>query len=160
MPRVRQAEEVVAAFASKLRALAEERHPGRGGSRKVAEELNIRPQQWSQWTQGKSYPLREQRAKIAKYFGIDEADLLPGTFEKAIAQEKTQQYQEPMLQATTDFKSLMGVLCNLHLNTLKGDIAVDKFAATIADTLRYVKFALYEMDVNPDKEHAQGDRAV
>lgn len=45
------------------------KHPGRGGSKKCAEEFKVSPQQWSPWENGKRTPDEIRLGQIAKFFG-------------------------------------------------------------------------------------------
>ena len=164
MGRVSQPEAIRTALAKKLKVLLEERHPGRGGSRKVAEDIGVRPQQWSQWAAGNSFPLKEQREKIAAYFGIDEAELSPESLEKMNEQMRDRRNQAPMVRGVSDVAQIATILSNMQIRAMNGEMPPERFAAVAAEILKFVHYALYEvkndLDMPPSESPFSQSRIV
>jgi hypothetical protein len=59
-----------------LTALREKRFPGRGGSKRCAEELGMKQQQWSPWENGVRVPNEISLERIASFFGVTQEYLL------------------------------------------------------------------------------------
>lgn len=53
-----------------LAFLRRQKYPGRGGSKKCAESLGWRQQQWSPWEKGLRLPNNDSLARIAEHFGV------------------------------------------------------------------------------------------
>lgn len=58
-------------IARNIRECRKKKYPGRGGSKKCAEEFGVSPQQWSPWECGKRTPDEDRLAKIARFFDVD-----------------------------------------------------------------------------------------
>lgn len=59
-----------------LRFLRKHYFPGRGGSKKCADALNMKQQQWSPWEKGQRIPVDESLRKCADLFGVTMKQLL------------------------------------------------------------------------------------
>lgn len=57
-------------MSANLRYLREQKFPGRGGSKKCADALGMKQQQWSPWEKGQRMPTDDSLRKIAAYFGV------------------------------------------------------------------------------------------
>lgn len=57
-------------MSANLRYLRESRFPGRGGSKKCADALGMKQQQWSPWEKGQRMPTDDSLRRIAAYFGV------------------------------------------------------------------------------------------
>lgn len=53
-----------------LRMLREQRFPGRGGSKRCAEAMELQQQQWSPWEKGTRLPNKIRLEKIAAFFEV------------------------------------------------------------------------------------------
>ncbi len=157
MGRVGQPMGVRAALAQTLKTLLEERHLGRGGSRKVAEAIGVRPQQWSQWARGNRFPLKEQRAKIAAYFGIDEMELSPETLEKTRARIQDRRNQVPMVRGAGDVAQIVTILSEMQIRAMNGEMPPERFASVVAEILKFVHYTLYEVKTNQDTPPSEID---
>ena len=59
-----------------LTTLREKRFPGRGGSKRCAEELGMKQQQWSPWENGVRIPNEVSLERIASFFGVTQEYIL------------------------------------------------------------------------------------
>ncbi len=159
MGRVSQPEAIRTALAKKLKALLEERHPGRGGCRKVAGDIGIKPQQWSRWVAGNSFPLKDQREKIAAYFGIDEIELSPESLEKMNEQMRDRRNQAPMVRGVSDVAQIATILSNMQIRAINGEMPPERFAAVAAEILKFVHYTLYEVKGNLETQPMEADPA-
>lgn len=53
-----------------LLSLRQQKYPGRGGSKKCADEMGYKQQQWSPWEKGTRIPSEESLTKIARFFDV------------------------------------------------------------------------------------------
>ncbi|MCC8165460.1 MAG: helix-turn-helix domain-containing protein [Planctomycetes bacterium] len=56
-------------IAKNIRQCRLDKYPGRGGSKKCAEDFGVSPQQWSPWENGKRTPDEVRLEQIAVFFG-------------------------------------------------------------------------------------------
>ncbi|MCD7895488.1 MAG: helix-turn-helix domain-containing protein [Planctomycetaceae bacterium] len=62
-------EELRRTIARNIRAEREKKYPGRGGSKRCAQEFGVLPQQWSPWERGRRTPDEIRLQDIADFFG-------------------------------------------------------------------------------------------
>ena len=61
-------EELREIISRNIRECRMKKYPGRGGSKKCAEEFNVSPQQWSPWENGKRTPDEIRLEQLARFF--------------------------------------------------------------------------------------------
>jgi transcriptional regulator with XRE-family HTH domain len=57
-------------IAKNIRESRMRKYPGRGGSKKCAEEFGVSPQQWSPWERGRRTPDETRLTRIAEHLGV------------------------------------------------------------------------------------------
>lgn len=164
MSRVALTKEQRKNLVENLRALRTSRYPGRGGSRKAANDFGVVPQQWSHWENGKRTPSNAYLKKIADFFGVTTDDLLrPGHFGPDDTAAEPARSQDPV-EGFLEFVQLFNTLSGMQIEALAGKRNRNEFSAMIRDISRYAKFVMAEAEAREPRncapKTAAGDDAT
>lgn len=131
-----------------LISLREKRFPGRGGSKRCAEAMGMKQQQWSPWENGIRVPNEVSLERIASFFGVTQEYLLTDHSRGDGDAEQAANKAGGGISRQTDGQLRLGINQDMIMASLKNQILSSLHLNNVKAVLK-LEFSVIDVEFLP-----------